>query len=124
MKPLIFISLLFLACSNDVTINPDGNYSGTVNLNSCDDCIKSLAINLELTSTENNLSGIGKYLGADYEMIITGYTVNDSVYFEFRDFIGGLTSVKGKFTKSSITGTIEYNYPLNNIDGTVELNKL
>jgi hypothetical protein len=124
MKTLILITLLFLACTNDTAIKPDGNYSGMFYLNSCDDCIKTLTIETSLQSEENNLSGTGHYSDADYEMQITGYVINDSVYFEFRDCIGGLTLVKGKFTKSTITGVFEYYFAENKIDGTFKLNKL
>jgi hypothetical protein len=124
---ILLISLLFASCAsiNEPVIKPDGSYKGNLSLqDNCEDCISFLNIEVNLQSNEDLVTGDGSYTSNIYMMEISGYLVNDSIFFQFYDCIGGLTKCRGKITKHNITGIFTYNFDDLNRFGIFSLFKL
>jgi hypothetical protein len=118
---------MFTSCASisEPVVKPDGNYKGTLSLkDDCTDCIQFLTMEVNLQSNEDTVVGDGSYQSSVYTMPISGYLVNDSIYFQFYDTIGGLTKAKGKVNKYDITGTFTYNFTHLNRFGDFTLFKL
>jgi hypothetical protein len=124
---ILLISLLFASCAstNEPVIRPDGDYVGNTRFTDDNkDGISFLNLEVKLISNEDTVIGIGSYDPVSYTMDIAGYLVNDSIFFEYYDCLGGLTKCKGKITKHNIKGTFVFNFSHLNRFGEFSLLKV